>query len=102
MKLTIEIGDYVNDGKLQHWILPRIIPTDNREGISTHDKQGQTEKLARLIDLSKALDDFIEDFYSKVNTSTPSQSTEDVKPDFLAEFLAQQEKSQQEQGGHHQ
>ncbi len=102
MKLTIEIVDYVDDGKLQHWILSRIVPTDNREGISTHDKQGQTEKLARLIDLSKAVDDCVERFYSKANASIPSQSTEDVKPDFLDILLAQQEKSQQEQGGHHQ
>lgn len=75
MKLTIEIVDYIKDGKPQYWISPRITPTDNREGISTHDKQGQTEKLARLIDLSKAVDDCVECFYSKVNTSAASQST---------------------------
>ena len=75
MKLTIEIVDYVkDDGKLQSWTTARIVPADSREGISTHDKQGQTEKFARLIDLSKALDGFIDDFYSKIDTSTPSQS----------------------------
>lgn len=76
MKLTIEIVDYVkDDGKLQPWTTARIVPADSREGISTHNKQGQTEKFARLIDLSKALNGFIDDFYSKVNTSEASQFT---------------------------
>lgn len=74
MKLVIEIGDYEKDGKIKNWGDIRIVPMDRREGISTHDKPGQTEKFARLIDLSKALNGFIDDFYSKIDTSTPSQS----------------------------
>lgn len=102
MKLTIEIVDYGEDGKLQHWTSSRIVPADSREGISTYNKQKQTEKIARLIDLSKVLGDCIDEFYSKVNAPTPDQSSEEVNPDFLAELLARQEKSQQERGSHHQ
>lgn len=73
MKLMIEVFDWYKDGELYYDIAARIAPCDSREGISTLGKSEQTERLARLIDLSKALEDCIEDFYSKVNTSALSQ-----------------------------
>lgn len=75
MKLTVEISDYTKNGKLQHWVSSRIVPTDSREGISTHDKQGQTERLARLIDLSKVVESAVESFYQNDKTSSASLSS---------------------------
>ena len=71
MKLVIEVGDYVKDGNLKHWILPRIIPMNDREGLSAYDKS-QTKKVARLIDLMEVVEKSINDFYQNNSISSPS------------------------------
>ncbi len=71
MKLVIEIGDFVKDGNLKHWILSRIIPMDDREGLSAYDKS-QTKKIARLMDLMEVVEKSINDFYQNNSISSPS------------------------------
>lgn len=71
MKLVIEISDCVKDGNLEHWILPRIIPINEREGLSAYDKS-QTKKIARLIDLMDVIEKSINDFYQNDSISSPS------------------------------
>lgn len=68
MKLVVEIGDYVRDGKLEHYCLAHIEPNNNEEGIPTFNKSEQTERLARLIDLSKAVEVAVNNFYYKVSS----------------------------------
>ena len=74
MKLVIEIGDYENKGELRHFFMPKIEPLEHSEGISVHDKSSQTEKLARLMDLSECLKRATEEFYAKYLTSASSVS----------------------------
>lgn len=69
MKLVIEIGDYENKGELHHFFMPKIEPLERSEGISVHDKSRQTEKFARLIDLSKALEEETKRYYEKYFSS---------------------------------
>ena len=73
MKLVIEIGDFVKDGNLKHWILPRIIPMNDREGLSAYNKS-QAKKIARLIDLMGVVEKSINDFYQNNSISSPSFS----------------------------
>lgn len=74
MKLVVEIVDFYYHNALEHNIDVRIMQRDNREGISTLDKSEQTERLARLIDLSKGVKKAVDDFYQKRTISLPSAS----------------------------
>lgn len=74
MKLVIEIGDYEDNGELHHFFMPKIEPLERSEGISVYNKTSQTEKFARLIDLSKALEDEAKRFYEKYFSSASSVS----------------------------
>lgn len=74
MKLIVEVVDYYNRDALEYGIGTRIIPNDSREGISTLDKYKQTEKLARLMDLSEAVKDAVGNFYENRAISSPRDS----------------------------
>lgn len=75
MKLIVEIGDTSKDNRFAPWTICRIQPLCAADGISAHSKTDQTEKLARLIDLSKWVEDAVNAFYEKATTSSQSAST---------------------------
>ena len=74
MKLVIEIWDYEKDGELHHFFMPKIEPSDQLEGISVHDKSSQTERFARLMDLSKVVEEAVNSFYENRTASSPRDS----------------------------
>lgn len=56
MKLEIEIIDReYKDGSIFPFVGSKIVPIDDCEGISAHDKLGQVGKLARLIDVANLI-----------------------------------------------
>ncbi len=71
MKLVVEIGDHSKGEIITPWISSQIEPLDSREGISVHNKSGQTERLARLIDLSNAVNEAVKAFYQNRISSSP-------------------------------
>lgn len=74
MKLTIEIGDYIEDGKLQSYTEAYLVPNEKgREPV--YDKQGQTEEVARLIDLAEVIVKSVDNFYQSRNASLSSNLT---------------------------
>ena len=74
MKLEIEIRDCICNSKLKYAIGTCIAPDDSREGITTHDKPRQMDKLSRLIDLSEVIKEAVERFYQNRTISSPSAS----------------------------